>query len=92
MLYFGCTEYNANWKQSSVTQETQLPRSSSELKTLAEEIQTPENLDCTEKSKCSDVANFPIILQEECEQSGKKKTPMCLVNELARHHKVKPLL
>lgn len=32
--------------------------------------------------------NFCNVPQERSELSGKKKTPMCLVNELARRHKV----
>ncbi|XP_057377966.1 double-stranded RNA-binding protein Staufen homolog 2-like isoform X2 [Daphnia carinata] len=89
------SEHEANWKQS-VSQEGLLPKLSSELKTLMEEpdsAKTLESVDCTqknEKSECKYASSLSIVLQQVCEQSGKKKTPMCLVNELARHHKIHP--
>lgn len=86
------TEHEANWKQSNVTQEALSPKPSSELIEETDNAKSLESVDCTQKNKeseCNYVNNLSTILQQMCEQSGKKKTPMCLVNELARHHKVK---
>ena len=52
------------------------------------------------ESNISDSTNYSAREEDECEEYGssdrldaadtsrKKKTPMCLINELARHHKV----
>ena len=42
----------------------------------------------SESAKMGEIEEIDSVLQERSESSGKKKTPMCLVNELARHHKV----
>lgn len=86
-------EHEANWKQSNVTQEALSPKPSSELIEETDNAKSLESVDCTQKNKeseCNYVNNLSTILQQMCEQSGKKKTPMCLVNELARHHKIHP--
>ncbi|KAI9552256.1 hypothetical protein GHT06_022618 [Daphnia sinensis] len=93
-------EHEANWKQSNITditQEVLSPKQNSDLKTIIMEdtdsAKKLESVDCThknEKTECNYANNLSIILQQVCEQSGKKKTPMCLVNELARHHKIHP--
>ncbi len=79
---------------SGGAQEALIPVQGLELKNTIDEIhkiETFENVGCIEKeNRCesTDDTDFSMGLQDKSEQNGKKKTPMCLVNELARHHKV----
>ncbi|XP_046444046.1 double-stranded RNA-binding protein Staufen homolog isoform X1 [Daphnia pulex] len=88
--------FEPNWKMSGGAQEALIPAQGLELKNTIEElhkIETFENVGCIEKeNRCesTDDTDFSMGLQDKSEQNGKKKTPMCLVNELARHHKIQP--
>jgi hypothetical protein len=64
---------------------------------IKQQLQVKENQEMVIKKNEETILSCEISDNDNCsstdpsqenEGSGKKKTPMCLVNELARHHKV----
>ena len=99
MTFFSA--FDPKWKKSNQSEEALAPTQSLELKTqikeMHTEIETSENVGCIENNhhqQCESAGetDLSVVLLERSMQTGKKKTPMCLVNELARHYKVNILL
>lgn len=90
MFCYSLGAYSPSWSQCQPNGIVDLPlqQQNLNLNVTSENGKSGDAL-CYEKfEKMGNVEETDSVSQERSESSGKKKTPMCLVNELARHHKV----
>ncbi len=90
MFCYSSGACSPSWSQRQQNGIVELPLQQQNLKlNAASENGKSGDAVCYKKwDKMGNVEETDLVSQERSESSRKKKTPMCLVNELARHHKV----
>lgn len=79
------------WIQQGSIHDSTFSNPKVEVKEIKFESQTSESIDSESSKDCENNEfgkEHSAVSTEKPEHCEKKKTPMCLVNELARYHKV----